>query len=215
MEDRLARMGALLMQHLSIRPHVPPTPRPPPSPTTTRYGPQRDDIRESVYVVDTRNLTTDKSPSNPYSSSHSAYLAYHQPRHWTDPRRELPEGRLQLLDNHEEFMSQLMPPLQPPPQPRIGHYNMKCRWFPGFSSSSDCIVNNAVYGNHYFGMNMQSLKATMSAPRLLMWSNLKCRGGTTLVGTLAVDIIVELAHRIFHLVMLGERKLVPNNIYHV
>ncbi|KAK9107451.1 hypothetical protein Syun_023462 [Stephania yunnanensis] len=34
---------------------------------------------------------------------------------------------------------------------KIGHYNMKCRWFPGFSSSSDCMVKNAVHGNHYFG----------------------------------------------------------------
>ncbi|KAK9158485.1 hypothetical protein Scep_005059 [Stephania cephalantha] len=32
MQDHLARMEALLMQHLGIRPHVPPTPRTPPSP---------------------------------------------------------------------------------------------------------------------------------------------------------------------------------------
>ncbi|KAK9119488.1 hypothetical protein Scep_017581 [Stephania cephalantha] len=43
MQDRLARMEALLMQHLGIRPHVPPTPRTPPSPVTERYGPQSDD----------------------------------------------------------------------------------------------------------------------------------------------------------------------------
>ncbi|KAK9126047.1 hypothetical protein Scep_014893 [Stephania cephalantha] len=39
MQDRLARMEALLMQHLGIRPHVPPTPRTPPSPVTERSGP--------------------------------------------------------------------------------------------------------------------------------------------------------------------------------
>ncbi|KAK9152063.1 hypothetical protein Syun_010372 [Stephania yunnanensis] len=43
MQDRLARMEALLMQHLGIRPHVPPTPRTPPSPVTERSGPQSDD----------------------------------------------------------------------------------------------------------------------------------------------------------------------------
>ncbi|KAK9081458.1 hypothetical protein Syun_030782 [Stephania yunnanensis] len=41
--DWLARMEALLMQHLGIRPHVPPTPRTPPSPGTERSGPQSDD----------------------------------------------------------------------------------------------------------------------------------------------------------------------------
>ncbi|KAK9107375.1 hypothetical protein Syun_023386 [Stephania yunnanensis] len=39
MQDRLARMEALLMQHLGIRPHVPLTPRTPPSPGTERSGP--------------------------------------------------------------------------------------------------------------------------------------------------------------------------------
>ncbi|KAK9158546.1 hypothetical protein Scep_005120 [Stephania cephalantha] len=43
MHDRLARMEALLMQHLGIRPHVPPTPRPPLSPVTECSGPQSDD----------------------------------------------------------------------------------------------------------------------------------------------------------------------------
>ncbi|KAK9140678.1 hypothetical protein Scep_010359 [Stephania cephalantha] len=39
MQDRLAHMEALLMQHLGIRPHVPPTPRTPLSPVTERSGP--------------------------------------------------------------------------------------------------------------------------------------------------------------------------------
>ncbi|KAK9127752.1 hypothetical protein Syun_016549 [Stephania yunnanensis] len=39
-------MEALLMQHLGIRPHVPPTPRTPPSPVTERSGPQSDDHPE-------------------------------------------------------------------------------------------------------------------------------------------------------------------------
>ncbi|KAK9163640.1 hypothetical protein Syun_004542 [Stephania yunnanensis] len=93
MEDHLVRMEALLMQHLGFRPHVPLTPRPPPSPATTRSSPQREDIRDGVYVVDTQHLTTDRSPSDPHSYSQSAHLDDHQPEHWTDPRRELPEGR--------------------------------------------------------------------------------------------------------------------------
>ncbi|KAK9105092.1 hypothetical protein Scep_021936 [Stephania cephalantha] len=43
MQDRLACMEALLMQHLGIRPHVPPTPRTPLSPVTERSSPQSDD----------------------------------------------------------------------------------------------------------------------------------------------------------------------------
>ncbi|KAK9115270.1 hypothetical protein Syun_022067 [Stephania yunnanensis] len=43
MQDRLARMEALLMQHLGIRPHVPPTPPTPPSQVTERSGPHNDD----------------------------------------------------------------------------------------------------------------------------------------------------------------------------
>ncbi|KAK9121760.1 hypothetical protein Syun_019377 [Stephania yunnanensis] len=41
MQDRLACMEALLMQHLGIRPHMPPTSRTPPSPGIERSGPQR------------------------------------------------------------------------------------------------------------------------------------------------------------------------------
>ncbi|KAK9083704.1 hypothetical protein Scep_030175 [Stephania cephalantha] len=55
MQDRLARMEALLMQHLGIRPHVPPTPRTPPSPATELSGPQSDD--------QPGHLTTDIAPS--------------------------------------------------------------------------------------------------------------------------------------------------------
>ncbi|KAK9166142.1 hypothetical protein Scep_001333 [Stephania cephalantha] len=97
------------------RRHVPPTPRPPPSPATARSGPQRDDIRDGVYVVDTQHLTNDRSPSDPHSSSQSTHLDDHHLGHWTDPRRELPEGRQQLLDDREEFMSQLLLPPRPPP----------------------------------------------------------------------------------------------------
>ncbi|KAK9150465.1 hypothetical protein Syun_008774 [Stephania yunnanensis] len=39
MQDPLARTEALLMQHLGIRPHVPPTLRTPPSPVTQRSNP--------------------------------------------------------------------------------------------------------------------------------------------------------------------------------
>ncbi|KAK9107775.1 hypothetical protein Syun_023786 [Stephania yunnanensis] len=39
MHDRLARMEGLLMHHLGIRPHLPPTPQTPPSPGTERSGP--------------------------------------------------------------------------------------------------------------------------------------------------------------------------------
>ncbi|KAK9105415.1 hypothetical protein Scep_022259 [Stephania cephalantha] len=102
MQDRLARMEALLMQHLGIRPHVPPTPRPPLSPVTERSGPQSDD--------QPGHLTTDRAPSQ------SAHLDDHQHGHWTDPHREMPEDRHHLLDDHDEFMSQLMPPPRPPPQ---------------------------------------------------------------------------------------------------
>ncbi|KAK9104851.1 hypothetical protein Scep_021695 [Stephania cephalantha] len=89
-QDRLARMEALLMQHLGIRPHVPPTPRPPLSPVTERSGPQSDD--------QPGHLTTDRAPSQ------SAHLDDHQPGHWTDPHREMPEDRHHLLDDHDEFM---------------------------------------------------------------------------------------------------------------
>ncbi|XP_010258233.1 PREDICTED: SNF1-related protein kinase catalytic subunit alpha KIN10-like [Nelumbo nucifera] len=34
---------------------------------------------------------------------------------------------------------------------KIGHYNMKCKWFPGFSGHQESMVNNVVHGNHYFG----------------------------------------------------------------
>ncbi|KAK9126252.1 hypothetical protein Scep_015098 [Stephania cephalantha] len=55
MQDRLACMEALLMQHLGIRPHVPPTPRTPLSPVTEPSGPQSDD--------QPGHLTTDIAPS--------------------------------------------------------------------------------------------------------------------------------------------------------
>ncbi|KAK9119002.1 hypothetical protein Scep_017095 [Stephania cephalantha] len=80
MQDRLARMEALLMHHLGIRPHVPPTPRTPPSPGTERSGPQSDD----------------------------------HPGHLISPHRRMSEDQRHLLDDHDEFMEQLMPPPRPP-----------------------------------------------------------------------------------------------------
>ncbi|KAK9126062.1 hypothetical protein Scep_014908 [Stephania cephalantha] len=102
MRDRLARMEALLMQHLGIRPHVPPTPRTPPSPVTERFGPQSDD--------QPGHLTTNIAPSQ------SAHPDDHQPRHWTDPHISLPEDQRHLLDDHDEFMSQLTSLPRPPPR---------------------------------------------------------------------------------------------------
>ncbi|KAK9089157.1 hypothetical protein Scep_028239 [Stephania cephalantha] len=102
MQDRLARMEALLMQHLGIRPHVPPTPRTPPSPVTERSRPHSDDQRG--------HLTTDIAPSQ------FAHPDDHQPGHWTDPHISLPEDQRHLLDDHDEFMSQLTPPPRPPPR---------------------------------------------------------------------------------------------------
>ncbi|KAK9140319.1 hypothetical protein Scep_010000 [Stephania cephalantha] len=90
MQDRLARMEALLMQFLGIRPHVPPTPRPPLSPVTERSGPRSDD--------QLGHLTTDIIPSQ------SAHLDDHRLGHWTDPHREMPEDRHHLLVDHDEFM---------------------------------------------------------------------------------------------------------------
>ncbi|KAK9151059.1 hypothetical protein Syun_009368 [Stephania yunnanensis] len=102
MQDRLACMEALLMQHLGIRPHVPPTPRTPPSPIIERSGPQSDD--------QPGHLTTEIAPSQ------TAHLDDHQLGHWIDPHRRMPKDQRHLLDDHDEFMSQLIPPPQPPPR---------------------------------------------------------------------------------------------------
>ncbi|KAK9134612.1 hypothetical protein Syun_013942 [Stephania yunnanensis] len=56
------------------------------------------------------HLTTDIAPSQ------SAHLDDHQLGHWTDPHRRMPEDQRHLLDDHDEFMSQLMPPPRPPPR---------------------------------------------------------------------------------------------------
>ncbi|KAK9148872.1 hypothetical protein Scep_007629 [Stephania cephalantha] len=96
MHDRLARMEALLMQHLGIRPHVPPTPRTPPSPVTERSGPQSDD--------NPGHLTTEIAPSQ------SAHPHDHRPGHWTSPHSRMSEDQRHLLDDHDEFMEHLMPP---------------------------------------------------------------------------------------------------------
>ncbi|KAK9105733.1 hypothetical protein Scep_022577 [Stephania cephalantha] len=102
MQDRLARMEALLMQHLGIRLHVPPTPRTPPSPGTERSGPQSDDHPG--------HLTTEITPSQ------SAHPHDHRSEHWTSPHRRMSEDQRHLLDDHDEFMEQLMPPPRPPPR---------------------------------------------------------------------------------------------------
>ncbi|KAK9133241.1 hypothetical protein Scep_012769 [Stephania cephalantha] len=67
-----------------------------------RSGPQSDD--------QPGHLTTDIAPSR------SAHLDDPPAGHWTDPHREMPEDRHHLLDDHDEFMSQLMPPPRPPPR---------------------------------------------------------------------------------------------------
>ncbi|KAK9111396.1 hypothetical protein Scep_018915 [Stephania cephalantha] len=97
MQDRLARIEALLMQHLGIRPHVPPTPRPPLSPVTERSDLQSDD--------QPGHLTIDRAPLSPPAPSQSTHMDDHQPGHWTDPHREMPKDRHHLLDDHDEFMS--------------------------------------------------------------------------------------------------------------
>ncbi|KAK9081556.1 hypothetical protein Syun_030880 [Stephania yunnanensis] len=102
MQDRLARMEALLMQHLGIRPHVPPTPQTPPSPGIERSGPQSDDHPG--------HLTTEITLSQ-YAHPHD-----HLSGHWTSPHRRMSEDQRHLLDDHDEFMEQLMPPPRPPPR---------------------------------------------------------------------------------------------------
>ncbi|KAK9098535.1 hypothetical protein Syun_025580 [Stephania yunnanensis] len=96
MQDRLARMEALSMQHLGIRPHVPLIPRTPPSPGTERSSPQSDDHPG--------HLTTEITPSQ------SAHPHDHRSGHWTSPHRRMSEDQRHLLDDHDEFMEQLMPP---------------------------------------------------------------------------------------------------------
>ncbi|KAK9127785.1 hypothetical protein Syun_016582 [Stephania yunnanensis] len=102
MQDQLARMEALLMQHLGIRPHVPLTPRTPPSPGTERSGPQSDDHPG--------HLTTEITPSQ------SAHPHDHRSGHWTSPHRRMSGDQRHLLDDHDEFMEQLMQPPRPPPR---------------------------------------------------------------------------------------------------
>ncbi|KAK9141121.1 hypothetical protein Scep_010802 [Stephania cephalantha] len=99
MQDRLARMEALLMQHLGIRPHVPSTPRTPPSLVTERSGPQSDDHPG--------HLTTE------IALSQSAHPHDHRPGHWTSPHRRMYEDQRHLLDDHDEFMEQLMRLMRP------------------------------------------------------------------------------------------------------
>ncbi|KAK9092170.1 hypothetical protein Syun_027081 [Stephania yunnanensis] len=102
MQDRLARMETLLMQRLGIRPHVPPTPQTPPSPRTERSGPQSDDHPG--------HLTTEITPSQ------SGHPHDHRSGHLISPHRRMSEDQHHLLDDHDEFMEQLMPPPRPPPR---------------------------------------------------------------------------------------------------
>eukprot|EP00262_Sarcandra_glabra_P003369 TRINITY_DN14050_c0_g1_i1.p1 TRINITY_DN14050_c0_g1~~TRINITY_DN14050_c0_g1_i1.p1 ORF type:complete len:175 (+),score=39.38 TRINITY_DN14050_c0_g1_i1:219-743(+) len=34
---------------------------------------------------------------------------------------------------------------------KIGHYNMKCRWFPGFPGHPESGITNSLHSNHLFG----------------------------------------------------------------
>ncbi|KAK9087250.1 hypothetical protein Syun_029644 [Stephania yunnanensis] len=84
------------------RPHLPPTPRTPPSLGTERSGPQSDDHPG--------HLTTEITPSQ------SAHPQDHRSGHWTSPHRRMSEDQRHLLDDHDEFMEQLMSPPRPPPR---------------------------------------------------------------------------------------------------
>ncbi|KAK9135629.1 hypothetical protein Syun_014959 [Stephania yunnanensis] len=79
MQDWLARMEGLLMQHLGIRPHVPLTPRTPPSPGTERSGPQNDDHPG--------HLTTEITPSQ------SGHSHDHRSRHLISLHRRMSEDQ--------------------------------------------------------------------------------------------------------------------------
>ncbi|KAK9098376.1 hypothetical protein Syun_025421 [Stephania yunnanensis] len=111
-QDRLARTEALLMQHLGIRPHVPPTPRIPPSLVTQHSGPQSDD--------QPGHLTTE------IAFSQTAPPDDHQHGHWINPHRRMPEDQRHLLDDNDEFMSQLMLPPRPPLRTCTGDILYEC-----------------------------------------------------------------------------------------
>ncbi|KAK9170006.1 hypothetical protein Syun_002146 [Stephania yunnanensis] len=83
-------------------PYVPPTPRTPPSPGTERSGPQSDDHPG--------HLTTEITPSQ------SGHPHDHRSGHFISPHRRMSEDQRHLLDDHDEFMEQLMPPPRPPPR---------------------------------------------------------------------------------------------------
>ncbi|KAK9107415.1 hypothetical protein Syun_023426 [Stephania yunnanensis] len=110
MQDRLARMEALLMQHLGIRPHVPPTLQTLPSPGTKRSGPQSDDHLG--------HLKTEITPSQ------SAHPHDHRSGHWISPHRRMSKDQRHLLDDHDEFMEQLVPPPLPPPRQDLLRFYM-------------------------------------------------------------------------------------------
>ncbi|KAK9149132.1 hypothetical protein Scep_007889 [Stephania cephalantha] len=91
---RLARMEALLMQHLGL------------GPTCLRHrGLHHHRYRAFSSRVTTQrgHLTTDITPSRP------THPDDHRPGHWTDPHILLLEDQRHLLDDHDEFMSQLTP----------------------------------------------------------------------------------------------------------
>ncbi|KAK9106914.1 hypothetical protein Syun_022925 [Stephania yunnanensis] len=132
MQDRLARMETLLMQHLGIRPHVPPTPRTPPSPGTERSGPQSDDHPG--------HLTIEITPSQ------SGHPHDHRSGHLISPHRRMSEDQRHLLDDHDEFMEQLMPPPRPPPRQE---YVQRSRLI--------CVLHKEANLPHYWGCKFQRI----------------------------------------------------------
>ncbi|KAK9169450.1 hypothetical protein Syun_001590 [Stephania yunnanensis] len=85
------------------RPRVPPIPRTPPSPGIERSGGPHSNEHPG-------HLTTEITPSQ------SAHPHDHRSGYWTSPHRRMSKDQRHLLDDHDEFMEQLMPPPRPPPQ---------------------------------------------------------------------------------------------------
>ncbi|KAK9159603.1 hypothetical protein Syun_005944 [Stephania yunnanensis] len=140
MQDRLARMETLLMQHLGIRPHVPPTPQTPPSQGTERSGPQSDDHPG--------HLTTEITPSQ------SGHPHEHRSGHLISPHRRMSEDQRHLLDDHDEFMEQLMPPPRPPPRQE---YVQRSRLI--------CVLHKETNLPHHLGCKFQRILCAS----LMLW----------------------------------------------
>ena len=47
---------------------------------------------------------------------------------------------------------------------KIGHYNMKCRWLPGYNGNSDDMLNNPMHPNHSFGHESAILESDDAKP---------------------------------------------------